>query len=437
MKKFTLVLLSLCVAVGLLSAAGQQDQSAMGAEKKELMIAWWGSQNRHDRTIKSIDLYMEKKPNVNITYEFAGWNDYWTKMTTMAAGGMLPDVIQMDYAYLSQWQSKNLLMPLDDHVNAGTIDLSKVAESVILTGKLEGRICGISLGMNSQAIIIDVGAFKKAGLPLPEQNWTWNEFEDVCLEIHDKLGIYGMGCGLWNPHIWKSLYLSNGEWVYSKDGKSLGYTDDSLYLNHIKMVLRLIKKGALADRDAEIGDYANCDDAEQMPIVTGRAAMAYTWSNLITALASSTGEGRELSMTHLPRLRKDGPPANYVKPSMLFAISAHSKNPVEAAKFIDFFTNNIEANKILMAERGVPVAAPVRDALEPFVSKPTKESFRFLGRVANDSSPIPPADPPGDRQISKNVIYPQVVDPVAFGKITPEEAVKILRREANKILQSD
>jgi multiple sugar transport system substrate-binding protein len=437
MKRFTLVFLGVCLAVGVLCAGGQQGQAAISAEKKEMTIAWWGSQNRHDRTIKTIELYMEKNPNVEITYEFAGWRDYWTKMTTMAAGGMLPDVIQMDYAKLSQWQGKDLLIPLDDYVNSGTIDMSEVAEAVITTGQIKRRIYAISLGMNSQSIIKDVEAFEKAGIPLPEQNWTWDEFEAICLQLHDKLGIFGISCGLWNPHVWKSLHIANGEWVYAEDGNSLAYKDDSLYVNHMKMVLRLIEAGAHPERDVEIGDCANCDDAEKMPIVTGKGAMAYTWSNLITAIASAAGEGRELSMTHLPRLRKDGPPANYVKPSMLFAISVHAKNPVEAAKFIDFFTNDIEANKILMAERGVPIAAPVRDALEPFVSKPTKESFRFLGRVANDASPIPPADPPEDGQIVRNVIYPQVVDPVAFGKISPEEGAALLRTEANKILQSN
>ncbi len=34
-----------------------------------------------------------------------------------------------------------------------------------------------------------------------------------------------------------------------------------------------------------------------------------------------------------------------MKPSQYFSITATSKYPREAASFIDFFTNNIEANK--------------------------------------------------------------------------------------------
>ena len=51
-----------------------------------MRMAWWGSQDRHDRTIKVIELYQKKNPNVKIAYEFASFNDHLTKMTTQAAG---------------------------------------------------------------------------------------------------------------------------------------------------------------------------------------------------------------------------------------------------------------------------------------------------------------------------------------------------------------
>ena len=61
-------------------------------ETVELRIAWWGSQNRHDRTIAAIELYEEENPNIDIVYEFNGWEDHWTKLATQAAGGKLPDI---------------------------------------------------------------------------------------------------------------------------------------------------------------------------------------------------------------------------------------------------------------------------------------------------------------------------------------------------------
>jgi multiple sugar transport system substrate-binding protein len=94
-KKLLFLFLAVLITLPLF-AAGQSEKS--DTKMEELSMIWWGSQNRHNRTIQTIDLYMEKNPNVVMTYEFAGWGDYWTKVTTMAAGGMLPDVMQQDYA---------------------------------------------------------------------------------------------------------------------------------------------------------------------------------------------------------------------------------------------------------------------------------------------------------------------------------------------------
>ena len=86
-----LVILALMFTVLAAPAIGQD-------EPVELRIAWWGSQDRHDRTIAAIELYEEENPNVTIVYEFSGWDDHWTKMSTQAAGNNLPDIMQQDYS---------------------------------------------------------------------------------------------------------------------------------------------------------------------------------------------------------------------------------------------------------------------------------------------------------------------------------------------------
>ena len=70
-------------AVAAPAAKADQPKAAAPASGApvELRVAWWGSQDRHDRTIKAIELFQQKNPNIKVTYEFAGWDDYWTKMT--------------------------------------------------------------------------------------------------------------------------------------------------------------------------------------------------------------------------------------------------------------------------------------------------------------------------------------------------------------------
>ncbi|MCB0166711.1 MAG: sugar ABC transporter substrate-binding protein [Anaerolineae bacterium] len=414
------------------AAAAPAEAEAAEDEPIELRFAWWGSQDRHDRTIKVIEMYEAENPNVHITFEFSGWDDYWTKMTTQAAGGNLPDIMQQDYARLEEWVSRDLIMPLDDYVAAGTIDLSDVPDSNIDGGRIDGTLYAINIGSNSQAMILDADAFAEAGMELPPQDWTWEQFEQTALELHEKLGIWGMGIQFNEQQLWKSIYLGHGQWAYSDDGTQLGYTDDQILVDYLNMLLRLQEAGAIVSREDELAQFTGVGP-ENDPIVTKQSAMAYYWSNQLTAIQNAAGEDRNFVMTHLPR-PEGGQPSNYLKPGQFLSITKQGKHPDEAAKFINYFTNSIEANEVLLAERGVPISPKVQAALEPLLGKSQKAAFEYLKRVEADSSPIRPPDPPGHADIVTNVWIPEVIDPVLFGLITPEEGAAQLREMATEIL---
>jgi multiple sugar transport system substrate-binding protein len=417
---------------GVLLAA---DAAAQSAPPVELRVAWWGSQDRHNRTIKAIELFQKKHPHVKVSYEFAGWQDYWTKMTTQAAGRSLPDVMQQDYAYITEWSSRGLLAPLDDAVKSGVLDLRDVSEDLLKAGQVGGKLLGVNLGTNAQCFVLDLDAFKKAGLELPPPSWTWADFEKVTLALREKLGIWGMGSGMWNNQAWGALTLSAGHWRYSADGTRIGYPDDKPLVDYLQMLLRLQKANGLIPRAEELASHnTEIRGIEVSPIVSGKAAMAYMWSNQIVAVwKAAGGDARNFRMVPLPRIA-GGKPANYYKASMFWSVTAHSKHPREAAMFVDFFTNSLEANDVLFAERGVPIAAKVRQALQPKLGKSQAEMFAYLDRLGKDVQPIPPPDPPGHTEIVKNVFDPQVMDPVAYERLSPEKGAALLRQEANTIL---
>jgi multiple sugar transport system substrate-binding protein len=407
--------------------------AAQTAAPVELRVAWWGSQDRHTRTIKAIELFQKKYPTVKVTYEFAGWNDYWTKMTTQAAGRNLPDVMQQDYAYITEWSSRGLLAPLDDYVKSGTIDTRDVAEAAIRGGVVNGKLVGVNLGSNSQCWMLDVDAFKKAGVELPPPNWTWADFERTAMALHSKLGMWGMGSQAADNQIWGALYLSAGQWRYTADGSKIGYESDKPLVDHFNMLLRLQKAGALIPRADELASHNQATSVELTPLVSRKAAMAYFWSNQVVAVWKAAGEDRNLVLHPLPRVA-GGKSANFMKPSQFFSVTTHAKHPKEAAMFIDFVTNSIEANEVLLAERGVPISGKVQKALVPKLGRSQAEMFAYLDRLTKDVQPIPPPDPPGHTDIVKNVYDPQVIDPVLYGRLAPDKGAGLLRDEANAIL---
>jgi multiple sugar transport system substrate-binding protein len=419
------IILLLALLTTLLSAAIVRGQD------QTMYVEWWGSQNRHDRTIKVIEDFEAAHPGLDITYEFANFNDYWTKLNTQAAGSQLPCVMQQDYAYLAEWSKRGLLAPLDPFFESKAIDVSDVAQSVLDSGTVDGKVYGLSLGTNSQSFILDVDAFEKAGVDLPAADWTWKDFEDIAMQLHEKLDIWAMAYGLEDVQMWKSLYISAGANAFSADGTALGYTDDQPLTDYYNMIIRLEDAGAIGTPD-ETAEFVN-GSPENSPIVTGREAMRYQWSNQIVAIFTAAGEDRNFKLWPLPRV-EGGAPENYLKPSMFFSITADCPTPDLAAEFINNFTNSPEANDVLNAERGVPISAAIRDHLQPNLDAVGQATFDFVTQVQEDSSPVPPPDPKGYSDILNNVYTPLFVQPVMYKQISVEEGVATLRTEAEAIL---
>jgi len=197
--------------------------------------------------------------------------------------------------------------------------------------------------------------------------------------------------------------------------------------------MRLQDTGAITNQQEQIASFRN-SNVEVLPIVTGKAAMQFLWSNQLVAAWTAAGDGRHFKLTMLPR-PKDGKQAeNYPKPSQFISITKDTKHPKEAAMFIDFMTNNVEANKILLGERGVPISPKIADAIKPLLTPAQVETQDYLGIVSKEASPLPPPDPAAQTSLANNVYLPQLVDPVLLKQTPPESAVAQFRKDATALL---
>jgi multiple sugar transport system substrate-binding protein len=435
MKRLAFAFVVPLLALTAFSGCGGRERAPETAERTTIRVAWWGSQARHERTVRALQLFAREHPAVDIEYEYAAWNDYWTRLTTQAAGNDLPDVMQQDYQYLTEWVGRGLIVPLDDETAAGVLDLSDAAESVIAGGRVDGRLYGVSLGVNSLCMMLDADAFAKAGLPLPADSWSWADFERIALALTRTLGIPAVSGNIVHDHVWRSMYLGKGLWAYAQDGRSLGYPagDDALFADHLVMARRLVAAGAMIPYSEIVA--LRSKGVEDDRIVGGKSVVTFLWSNQVVAAWTAAGiESRHFELRALPRIGPKAVSSNYMKPAQFFSITRDSQSTRDTAGLVDWFTNSIDANMLLMAERGVPIAAKVREALKPQLAAPQQRVFEYLDRIQDDVAPIPPPDPIGNTDLINNVFIPQVVDPVMFGVIAPLEGMKILRREADRIL---
>lgn len=407
-------------------SASETGSNTSKPEKIDMRIMWWGSQTRHDRTLAVLDLYTKKNSHITFQPEFMGSNDYWQKLNTLVAANDVPDVFQIGNNFLTYYSA---IEPLDEYAKNGLIDVSDTNENFLSTTRINGELLGISLGTNSLAMLYDPAIFDQAGIPYPTTDWTWDEFEKACYTIKEKTGLYGSS--LLNDFFIGGIIsipqYGTGETFYNEDVTGLGYKDDQFFANYLQMKYNLTKAGAYPTP----GELAEIKDIEGDLIVTGKAAITWVHSNQLVAVMNAAN--RPLAITVPPKRTKDGPSGLCIRSSQAMSIYNKSKYKEEAAKFISFFVNDVDANYILDGERGVPIMGKVRSALAEKADSVTRQMYEFVdltGQLASNPPPVEPA-----AQIEIQDIITRVNEQVIFDQVTPLEGAQIMRKEVEQALQ--
>ena len=421
---------SASTAAGAATSEAAADSNTSG--EKKLTVTWWGNQTRNERTISTLNLYAEQNAGVTFDPQVAEWADYWNKLATASAGKALPDIIQMDYKYLDQYIKNGLLTDLTPYVEDGTLDVSNIDEGILNAGKgSDGGLYAICIGENAPALVYNKTLLDENGITVKD-NMTVDEFKALCKEVYEKTG--------YKSNYYYNQGENNLEYVLrAKDitlfenGK-LGAASADDFNQYFGVFEDGIKEGWMLS--ASSFAERNIGTIEQDPLVYGsdpanRSWCTFLWTNSLSAIKAAAPEGMELGITTWPS--DDAKKSNYLKPGQFFCVSSDSKDPVEAAKVIDFFTNSVDANKILLAERGVPASTVVADAIAPDLDAGTQSGMTFIKNViAPNCSQINAAPPEGTSEVVN--LLKQLEEQLCYGQITAQEASEQFFTQGNAFL---
>jgi multiple sugar transport system substrate-binding protein len=423
MKKIMLILAVLILPVLVFAGAGQETSS-----DNYVRLAWWGNTVRDEQTLKVVELFKSANPGLEMDTETTGWGGYWDRLNTQAASGSAPDIIQQDYAYIGQWSSRNQLLDLTPYIANGTIDVSGIPESVLASGKIDGKLYGILLGSTAYSMVYDPAVLAKAGIAsIDSTTWTMKDFEAVAETIFQQTGVQTLPFDPVDPvPPFENFIRQTGASLFSPDGKKLGFTDTAVLKEFWEVQLRLLDKGVLIPASESFVQVTMEEDS----LSTGKSWNKYIWNTQISAAAQAAG--RPLDLMFLPRIEQYQRPGAYLKPSMFFSVTAQSANPEMAAKFINYFMNDKGANDIIMGERGVPAPSGMRDYLSAKVDANQQIAFAYLSQAANYSSAIDAPDPAASGEV--RALFRDTTVQVLSKTITSDEGVSRFVSGANEIL---
>lgn len=428
-----LLLVSVLV-LGTFTACGKSKETKSGAitgnssaaeeESQKIRIAWWGNQVRNDTTLAALDAYTKEHPNITFETEFSDWSGYWDKMATQAASDNLPDIIQQDYAYVSQYQEKNQLANLDSYVNSGALNVADVNDSVLAAGKMNDSLYAVVAGVNAVSSVYNADILEKAGLTISEHP-TYSEIKELAVQVKEKLGVSTeMPAGEWAVQM---MARDKGEVLFdSKNGK-LGISEETA-LQYFKDIDEEINSdwGLTIDVIQE----ASTAGVEGGPMATGKSWITFPGSNQIAAIRNANKDKIDIVM--YPKTDDAVKESMYLRPSMFWSVAESSKNKDTAVDVINYFTNSETAQDNLKAERGVPISSKMAEYMEPSLDEVQKQQFEYIAKVTEVATPIDPPYPAGSNEVI--TLLGDLTDSVRYHESTPEDAAARFIKEANEIL---
>lgn len=319
-----------------------------GLAEANMRFSWWGGDQRHEATLKVMEMYQEGNPGVTIEGEYGGFDGYLEKMITQMAGGAAPEVMQIDYAYLEPFWGQ-----MDNFVDfraQDIVDISGFAEG-LLSGVTAptGELIGLPTGLNFSIVYANKPLADAAGIALEQMDWDEFIENAKILRAHDPeayLAIGGTNRYIFEPY----LFNRTGQPLVNKD-YTLGFT-----LEDVKAALEYVtlcyEVGALVpmeitEASSAYGPY------QSQEWLDGKILMILDFSSGEAAAKASMPQGEVVAIPSVGNHEAENT-GIVMRPTNMLAVNAKSANVEEALKFVNYFFNNTDAIDTLGLVRSVP-----------------------------------------------------------------------------------
>lgn len=199
----TAAVVALTTALAACGSAAQDDATAGYAAPDEDLAAsitygvW--DQNQVPAIEENIAAFNEVYPEIDVTVNVTPFAEYWTKLQTQASSDTLPDLFWMNGPNVGLYASNDMLEPITGAIDAGDVDPANYPEALVDLYTIDEVAYGVPKDFDTIGIWVNTALVEQAGVELPTDGWTWEEFQEAATEISDALaddGVYGAAGGM-------------------------------------------------------------------------------------------------------------------------------------------------------------------------------------------------------------------------------------------------
>jgi multiple sugar transport system permease protein len=392
-----------------------------GANPKKVSIRYLTYETSYEQILgvkKIIAEFERLHPNIHVQLE-PNTEASRIFLTDMAAGTP-PDVMYATSEFVAQLVAKRGLLNLDPYVAKDSINFSMFFSELTTTLTFENHLYAYPIHFSTDALFYNKKLFDKAGIPYPDETWTWDKYKQVALQLTkdtngdgkiDQFGtlipdfrllIPSFGGTVFNPEATKCIINSPesvqaAKWAMSMYGKATPTTQQTQDTNDMQLF-----------------------ENDRIAFFMGR-----TWQ--LARLSLTMKDPNSWDVAPVPKGK-----VRYA----LLAVGGHciareSKHPDETWEFVKFYSS--AAGQRLLGRQKNCVPGTKEVAFDPnyFLSSPPKSIKVFTDAASYASINMP--DTPWKIEFTTRIWDPEN-ELIRTRRVTPEEGLKQLESLTNKFL---
>ena len=271
------------------AASGSEETSTAAStpETKDpvtlTVYTWWDiTKFEHLQKMKS-DFEAE---NPDIKLEFVTIpSKYADTMITKLAAGEIPDVMMLAMDQVPRYALNGMLMPLDDLASQEYKDSLYPVVTEALT--VNGTMYAAARDITPKVMYINTKMFKDAGVEIPSEDWTMDDFVEVA-----KWLTKGSGADAQWGYYWKNytdqtfaMIAAFGGKLYSEDGKASVLSTDPKTKEAVQFMYDLCNTYKVCPTATQAAQFG---DNEFAPFMANKVAMQIAPCPLLQWKARST-----------------------------------------------------------------------------------------------------------------------------------------------------
>jgi multiple sugar transport system substrate-binding protein len=333
----TAVLLAATVAAVSLTAvaAGSAASETAAAKKVTLTYFTFSAAPDHLKELQAIVQAFERShPNTRIKILTASYNDYWTKLQTMVAGGRAPDIFELNYESFVTYAESGRLLNIAPIAKADrTFKPATYYPRAYQAFQLRGKQYALPETFSVVLLFYNKTLFRNAGVAFPTASWRWQHELAAAKQLTNRSqGIWGDFQPVQFWEYYKVLAQNNG--TFFNPAKSRATFNSARGVTALNWLLNKTRVHGVMPTKEQMGGL---DDTALFK--SGRLAM---WHNGIWQFDGLKDAAFDWDVTVEPGNARKG----HHFFSNAVAASAKTKYPGQAWAFMRFFTANPKSVKI-------------------------------------------------------------------------------------------